>query len=48
MKSFLFSANHHQEVVVFDHYAPRIGPLQMVASVLLIALAVWAITLLTR
>jgi hypothetical protein len=33
---------------VFDRYAPRIGPLQMGASFLLVALAVWAIILLTR
>jgi hypothetical protein len=33
---------------MFDHYAPRIGPLQMGASFLLVALAVWAIILLAR
>jgi hypothetical protein len=37
-----------QEAAMFDHYAPRIGPLPMGASFLLVALAVWAIILLAR
>lgn len=37
-----------EEVAVFDHYAPRIGPLQIGASLLLVALGFWAITFLVR
>ena len=33
---------------MFDHYAPRIGPLQIGASFLLVAMGFWAIILLAR
>ena len=44
----LLSQSQPQEAAVFDHYAPRIGPLQMGASLLLAALGFWAIILLAR
>jgi len=37
-----------QEVAMFDRYAPRIGPLQLGASFLLVALGVLAIRLLIK
>jgi hypothetical protein len=49
LRKVLFLAESQpQEVTVFDHYAPRIGLLQVGASFLLVVLAVWAIILLTR
>jgi len=44
----LLSQSQPQEAAMFDHYAPRIGPLQMGASFLLVALGFWAILLLAR
>lgn len=44
----LLGQSEPQGAAMFDHYAPRIGALQMGASFLLVALAVWAITLLAR
>ena len=49
LSQFRLLANYTaQEVAVFDRYTPRIGPLQLGASFLLVALGVWAIILLLR
>jgi hypothetical protein len=42
------SQSQPQEAAVFDHYAPKIGPLQMGASLLLVALGLWAVILLAK
>ena len=49
LSQFRLLANYTaQEVAVFDRYTPRIGPLQLGVSFLLVALGVWAIILLIR
>ena len=49
LSQFRLLANYTaQEVAVFDRYTPRIGPLQLGVSFLLVALGVWAIILLLR
>ena len=44
----LLSQSQPQEAAVFDHYAPRIGLLQMGAALLLVALGFWGVILLAR
>ena len=44
----LRSQSQPQEAALFDHYAPRIGPLQMGAALLLVALGFWGVILLAR